>query len=187
MIKNLFKSLILIVMIWFVGFIFFNRHINAYVIDEETHTDAIVVLTGGRNRIPEAVSLLNDGKAEKLFISGVPKDVSLDEISKRKDIQITTDREIALDNKSTNTIENAIEACGWMENNNIGSIRLVTSNYHIPRALEEFKAQNGNIIIIAHPVYSENVSKNPFDSWHIFALIASEYNKFLYVYLKYLL
>ena len=71
-----------------------------------------------------------------------------------------------------------------MEKNNISSIRLVTSNYHIPRSLEEFYAQNQNLQIVVHPVYSENISKKWWKSWGSFLLIASEYNKFLYVWLS---
>jgi len=173
-------------LVWLFGLVWFNTRINAYEADTTTHTDAIVVLTGGRNRIAEAVNLLNDGLADKLFISGVPRDVSLRDISKREDVHIATTREIALDKKSTNTIENATEACAWIADNNIKSIRLVTSNYHIPRAWEEFNALNHDILIIPHAVYSDKVTSNVFSNWGTFALIASEYNKFLYAYLKHL-
>jgi uncharacterized SAM-binding protein YcdF (DUF218 family) len=168
---------------WLAGLAWFGRSINAYVVDGSTRTDAIVVLTGGRNRIPEAVELLNGGMADRLFISGVQKDISLREISRRGDVRISTDREITLDNRSTNTIENAVEASSWIRENNIGSIRLVTSNYHIPRSLREFRAMNPELKIVVHPVYSENVSADYFGNWGTFSLIASEYNKFLYVYL----
>lgn len=186
MIKLGINGLIFLVLAWLVGFYYFNQHINSYQIDHTTHTDAIVVLTGGRNRIPEAVKLLNKAQADKLFISGVEKNVSLKAISERADVVISTDREITLDKKSTNTIQNAIEASQWIKDNHIKTIRLVTSNYHIPRSLEEFKAKNKGVKIIIHPVYSQNVAKNPFANWGSFTMLASEYNKFLYVYIKYL-
>ena len=186
MFRLFIKSVTFFSMAWLIGLIFFNRCINSYIIDDSTHTDAVIALTGGRNRIPEAVNLLNQGKADKLFISGVQKDISLKEIASRKDVIISTDREITVDNKSKNTIENAIETTQWIEKNDIKSIRLVTSNYHIPRSLEEFKANNKNITILIHPVYSEKVSPNLFKNWGTFSLIASEYNKFIFVYFKYL-
>lgn len=169
---------------WAIGLAFFSYKIFNYKIDNETKVDAIVVLTGGRNRIPEAVNLLNKGLGKKLLISGVEKNVSLDEISQRKDVNINTSREIVLDKVSLNTVENAIESLDWIKKNNIQSIRLVTSNYHIPRSLEEFKSRRDNLKIIINPVYSEKVSREYWKNWGSFALIASEYNKFLYAYVR---
>lgn len=170
--------------LWFAGFLAFNYRINHYPSPDDRRTEAIIALTGGRHRIAEAVRLLNEGKADKLFISGVEKNISLQDIGRRKDVKIKTDREIQLGNMSTNTVENAIETREWLEKNKISSIRLVTSNYHIPRSLEEFYAQNQNLQIIVHPVYSENISKKWWKNWGSFLLIASEYNKFLYVWLS---
>lgn len=168
---------------WFAGFAAFAGKINDYQTDETTKTDAIVVLTGGRNRISEAVRLWDKGLADKLFISGVEKNTSLDAISKRQAVIFTRRKGILLDRKSTNTIENAIETQLWMEQNDIKSIRLVTSNYHMPRSIEEFYFQNPDMKIIVHPVYSDFVAKEWWKSARSFYLIASEYNKFLYVWL----
>ena len=166
------------------GMIGFGYTIYHFKTDETQKTDAIVVLTGGRNRISEAVELLNSGAAEKLLISGVAEETSLEALKKREDVNVTTSREIILDKKSTNTVENAIEAVSWVKKNNFKSIRLVTSNYHIPRSMAEFRANNRNLKILAHPVYSDRVEQKWWKSWHSFVLIASEYNKFLYVWLK---
>ena len=122
--------------------------------------------------------------AKKLFISGVSKGISLNDLSQRTDITIRTQREITLDDRSTNTIENAIEAAEWIEKNNISSIRLVTSNYHLLRSEQEFRARRPGLKIILHPVYSENVSTRWWRNLGSFALVASEYNKFLIVWLR---
>lgn len=173
----------LVLCIWFAGFAAFAGKINGYQTDETTKTDAIVVLTGGRNRISEAVKLWDKGLADKLFISGVEKNTSLDAISKRQAVTFTRRKGILLDRKSTNTIENAYETQLWMEQNSIKSIRLVTSNYHMPRSIEEFYFQNPGMEIIVHPVYSDFVAKEWWKNARSFYLIASEYNKFLYVWL----
>lgn len=180
--KILLFGCIFAVIAWFGGFILFANKINHYPKDENTQTDAIVVLTGGRNRISEAVRLWDLGLADKLFISGVEKNTSLDDISKRQAVTFTKRKGILLDKKSTNTIENAIETQLWMKQNNINSIRLVTSNYHLPRSIEEFYFQNPTMKIIVHPVYSDFVAKEWWKSIRSFYLIASEYNKFLYVW-----
>lgn len=182
--KVVFYLLLLGICVWLGGMIGFGYTINHLKTDEKQKTDAIVVLTGGRNRISEAVQLLNAGAAEKLLISGVAEETSLEALKKREDVKVTTSREIILDKKSTNTVENAIEASAWVKKNHFNSIRLVTSNYHLPRSMAEFRANNKNLKILAHPVYSDRVEQNWWKSWHSFQLIASEYNKFLYVWIK---
>ena len=101
--------------VWLGGMIGFGYTINHLRTDPDVKTDAIVVLTGGRNRIGEAVRLLNRGSAEQLLISGVSRGTSLETMKKRQDVKITTSREITLDEKSTNTVENAIEAAAWVK------------------------------------------------------------------------
>lgn len=168
--------------IWLIGFAFFAYKINHYPLDNETKTEVIVVLTGGRYRISEGVKLLNSGMARELFISGVEKNTSLAEIGKKQAIDFQNGREISVDKKSTNTVENAEETRQWLKKHHIKSIRLVTSNYHMPRSLTEFRYQNPELVMIPHPVFSDYVDKKWWRSIKSFYLIASEYNKFLYVY-----
>lgn len=182
--RKLLYIFFFLVMVWFGGFIAFDHAINNITDDKNTKTEAIVVLTGGRNRIAEAVKLLNNAMAEKLFISGVFRGISLKQLENRQDIKVTTSREITLDEKSTNTVENAIEANAWIKQNQINQIRLVTSNYHLPRSLIEFKLQNRDLVIVPHPVYSDKVARQWWKSPHSFGLLLLEYNKFLFVWLK---
>ena len=165
-----------IICIWSAGLFLFANKINSYGIDNNSLTDAIVVLTGGRNRIAVGVELLENSFSDKLFISGVSKNVKLEDLEKKIN-------KIEIGYKASNTIENAREVLDWIVANNINSIRLVTSNYHILRSLEEFKAHNNNVTIIPHPVYSPNVSKEWWKNWGTFRLLFMEYNKFLCVYI----
>lgn len=184
--KNLAKfsgfALLVLAAFWMLGLCFFAYSINHYQTDYTTHTQAIVVLTGGRNRISEAIKLLNQGLADKLFISGVEKNTSLKDICDMHDIPMP-EKQVLLEKKSTNTIENAIETHAWLKKNSISSIRLVTSNYHLPRSIQEFQYQNSKLRIIPHPVFSDYVAKEWWTKTRSFCLIASEYNKFLYVWL----
>ena len=168
-----------ILLLWFFGLGVFDYKINHFVTDSKTKTDAIVVLTGGRNRLSEAVKLLNAGLSERLFVSGVQKNISLQELEKRSDIMVETDSKITLDKIASNTFENARETNKWLEENNIKSIRLVTSNYHILRSLVEFRRWNKQVKIILHPVYSEKVATSWWRSLDSFYFLAQEYNKFL--------
>lgn len=171
---------------WFGGFVWFAHYINSYDIDTNTKTDAIIVLTGGRNRISEGIRLLNDNLADKLFISGVPTDISIKQIEKQANITADDESKIELGRKAKNTLENAIETEEWIKKNNIKSIRLVTSSYHIPRSLQEFiiyVTMGNDLEVILNPIYSPNVNHNWWKSWGTFRLLIMEYNKFLVVYL----
>lgn len=171
---------------WCLGFVYFAHYINSYEIDKTTKTDAIVVLTGGRNRILEGIQLLNENLADKLFISGVPENITISQIEKQAKIKADDETKIELGRKAKNTIENAIEAEEWIKKNNIKSIRLVTSSYHIPRSLQEFiiyVTKENDLKVILNPIYSPNVNIKWWKSWGTFRLLVMEYNKFLVVYI----
>ena len=182
--KFIIISIFGILTVWFIGFILFVRAIYAYPTDTDTHTEAIIALTGGRNRIAEAIKLFNNKKSEKLFISGVGKNTSLRLIEKQNKIHVNNNEDVSIGKEATNTIGNAKETKDWLDRHNIKSIRLVTSNYHLPRSSIEFRSINPDIEIIEHPVYSEKIRKKWWKSWHTFSLIFAEYNKFLYVYVR---
>ena len=171
---------------WCLGFVYFAHYINSYEIDKTTKTDAIIVLTGGRNRILEGIQLLNENLADKLFISGVPENITISQIENQAKIKADDESKIELGRKAKNTIENAIEAEEWIKKNNIKSIRLVTSSYHIPRSLQEFiiyVTKENDLKVILNPIYSPNVNIKWWKSWGTFRLLVMEYNKFLVVYI----
>lgn len=182
--KFLIYSGICFFILWLGGLIKFAWQINHYQNINQQKTDAIIALTGGRNRIVEAVKLLEQGKADRLFISGVGKDISLQNIQQTQRLSIPPQRPIDIGHKASNTVENAQETGEWVRQNNIKSIRLVTSNYHVARSLLEFREQNPQLEIVVHPVYSEMIEKKWWTSWQTFSLIFKEYNKFLYVYIR---
>ncbi len=182
--KIFFISSCIVIFAWLGGFVFFAKRINSYPIDTTSHTGAIIALTGGRHRIAEATDLLNKGLADKLFISGVDKHISLDNIARKQKLKNLPKHKITLGQKAVDTEGNATETTTWLKQHDIHSIRLVTSNYHVDRSIVEFRAQNPDLTIIPHPVYSEHVSKKWWTTWHTFSLIFAEYNKFLYVYIR---
>ena len=187
MIRALSKIADLVVfigIIWFSGFCLFNRKINSYPLDYTTKTDAIVALTGGTNRIFESIKILNEGLSDKLFISGVSEKTTIKDIQKAAKIQALDESKITLGKKAHNTIENASEAFEWIKDNDVEYIRLVTSYYHIPRSLQEFKLYGLRKKILPHPVYSQNVPREWWKNWGTFKLIASEYNKYAVVYIR---
>lgn len=178
-----FAFLFWLFVIWSIGLIWFNYKINHYPEDSITKTDAIVVLTGGRNRIAEGIKLLNMNLADKLFISGVKKNVTVKAIEKQCGVKAQKPAKIELGYQATNTVENAAEISSWVKKNKIKSLRFITSNYHILRGLEELSVYKMPIKIIAHPVYSERVAKKWWQSLGSFKLIVWEYNKFLWTWM----
>ena len=182
--KALLVLSVFLIILWFVGFNIFCYHIHNYQQETTTHTDALIVLTGGRHRITTAAKLYNRNLADKMFISGVNKTVSLHEIEERNNIEFYNKNQVYLGRQARNTIGNAQESIAWIMANNIRSIRLVTSNYHIPRSLLEFKTLLPDLQIIVYPVYSEKVLKKWWKSWRTFVLISTEYNKYLYAFVR---
>ncbi|MBR2137023.1 MAG: YdcF family protein [Alphaproteobacteria bacterium] len=169
---------------WLCGFFGFDHAINHFQTDISTKTDAIVVVTGGRNRISEGIRLLNEHLSEKLFISGVAKATNVQDILDKSFVKTEYKDKIELGYQATNTIENASEIARWIRKNHIRSMRFVTSNYHVPRSLAELSAYHKTVKIIIHPVYSENVAHNWWQSWGTCRLFAAEYNKFLFVIIR---
>lgn len=118
----------------------------------EQRTDAIIVLTGGKKRIDEGISLLGRNLSDRLFISGVNKGTGLNDLTGGKDAPCC----ITLGYRAEDTIGNADEARTWVRENNIRSIRLVTSNYHMARARLEFDRAIPELTIYDHPILNDD-------------------------------
>ncbi len=104
----------------------------------EGRTDGIVALTGGAQRIGDAIDLLAAGYGRRLLITGVNERTSREEIARLN----PTQRQLIaccvdLDYRARNTIGNAIETRRWMRTHHFSTVAVVTSNYHMPRTLVE--------------------------------------------------
>jgi uncharacterized SAM-binding protein YcdF (DUF218 family) len=135
----------------------------------DQRTDGIVVLTGGSARLSTAIRLLDAGLAERLLISGVSTGASKASLAQslsqslpehllarpdRPGIDVPALFECCVDLgfEATDTAGNAVEALAWAMGRDMHSLRLVTANYHMPRALVEFRRLAGNTTILPHPV-----------------------------------
>lgn len=175
---------ILVAGLWASGLFWFVKTAREYqnTPAQTMETDAIVVLTGGSNRLPTGFELLEQGKAEKLFISGVYQGVEVAELMKLwKDLP---DKRleccVVLGYEANNTTGNAAETAAWLEKENYKSFYLVTATYHMKRALLEFDDLAKNHTIIPYPVTPEGLDMN---SWWRHPpskkLVIREYNKYL--------
>jgi len=180
--KILLYIFVFFTVIWGIGFLVFAHKINHLKANEyDIKADAIIVLTGGKNRIKEGANMLENNMADRMFISGVPKNVSVDSLIKEHDISESVKEKIELGKAAHTTLENAMETREWIVENQIKSIYLVTSNYHTPRSLAEFEEYNPDVKIYSAPVFSDNIAKKWWSKLGTSRLIFSEYNKFLFV------
>jgi len=69
-----------VLLAWMTGLIWFSAMLPAEVRDPARETDAIVVLTGGSGRVTQGLALLAEGRAKKLFVSGVYRGVDVQEL-----------------------------------------------------------------------------------------------------------
>lgn len=118
--------------------------------------DGIVVLTGGAQRVPDAIALLLNGHGQRLLISGVYEKSSKEEIARAAGVSAAAlECCVDLDKRARNTIGNAIQTRRWAEAHGFRSLVVVTSNYHLPRTLEEFRHTLRNVTIHGVPVVAD--------------------------------
>ncbi len=167
--------------LWLGGLVWFAEQVAAPVADGITRTDAIVVLTGGSDRLSTGFRLLADDRADKLFVSGVHRDVLVADLVDRGRLGPA---ELAccvvLGYRARDTVGNARESAQWVRQEGFASLRLVTANYHMPRSLMEFRRALPGVRIVPHPVAPATVRMERWWRWPGTAsLLATEYSKYL--------
>jgi len=166
---------------WLAGLGWFLHQGFSAAADPGTETDAIVVLTGGRLRLESGVDLLEAGKAHKMFVSGVNQRVDREALLRiLGPLPNSASCCIVLGHEADNTFGNARETAGWMRHEGYRSLRLVTSWYHMPRSLLEFRRAIPEVVLVAHPVFPAHASA---ERWwtraHAATLVIGEYHKYL--------
>ncbi len=171
---------VLLVGAWLAGLLWFAATIPRDVADTASHTDAIVVLTGGSERIATGMALLADGLAERLFVSGVGEQVDPgDLVGRARSLPPDLAEKIVVGRAAGDTPGNAIETAAWARAEQIHSLRLVTAAYHMRRSLLEFHNAMPGIAIIPHAVFPANVKAQWWRYPGTARLIAGEYTKFI--------
>lgn len=178
--KTILLLLFALLLLWLGGFAWFVMF-SAFLPPadpSEEKTDAVVVLTGGDMRIETGLNLYAEGLAPNLFISGVHPDVTKFEIMQMwKGYGSLPECCLTLGYHATTTAENAQEIKEWIGPLGYRSIRLVTANYHMPRALLEVTYALPGIKIIPHPIVQPDLK--PSQEW-FWRLMAIEYHKTLF-------
>ncbi|MBL9029471.1 MAG: YdcF family protein [Caedimonas sp.] len=171
------------------GLVWFGMTLPTKVSNPFQKTDAIVVLTGGVDRIDTALDLMRHHRAQKLLISGVNPQTTLKDILATVSVahQNLKPSDIDLDYRSDNTFENAQQAARWIREHHFRSVRLVTAHYHIRRSLLEFFQTLPDIEIIAHPVVPRIFQKKEWiQDFGAVAVLCREYHKYMGVLLRHI-
>ena len=164
----------------------FIASLDRYEREPGARTDAIVALTGGAERIGDAIDLLAKGYGRRLLITGVNEKTSRDEIARlnpgqRRFFECCVD----LDYRARNTIGNAIETRRWMQGHRFRSLIVVTSNYHMPRTLAELDHALPEARKVPYAVVP--TSFDPETWWQsptAAKLLVTEYVKFVLVWVR---
>jgi uncharacterized SAM-binding protein YcdF (DUF218 family) len=141
--------------------------------------DGIVVLTGGSERISAAVRLLEKKSAKRLLITGVHPATTRTRLRRLVKADASLFKCcVDLDRRAPDTRGNAAEAAQWATSNKFKSLAVVTSDYHILRAMIEFSRAMPEVGLVAYPV-SGSDSGDPTRSATTFRLWLNEYIKYL--------
>ena len=162
------------------GFVWFVSRVPADEIPLDRNADGIVVLTGGASRINDAIELLAAGRGQRLLISGAnPTTHPIDILRLNPEFERWIRCCVDFD-RSVNTLGNAIETRRWAQSRGFRSLIVVTSSYHMPRAMAEIAHQLPDVALIPFPVISDRRNG---DSWWTneaaTRLLVSEYLKYL--------
>jgi uncharacterized SAM-binding protein YcdF (DUF218 family) len=167
------------------GFWWFIGRVPRDEIALDRTADGIVVVTGGASRIVDAVELLSAGRGRRLLISGVHPATTSRELQRLMPeygqlIACCVD----LDHDAINTVGNAVETRLWARTQGFHSLIVVTSNYHMPRAMAELAWHMPSVELIPFPVVTEKMRNESW--WNVGAarLLVGEYLKFMFAQVR---
>ncbi|MHC2337747.1 YdcF family protein [Bradyrhizobium sp. USDA 4454] len=164
-----------------VGFIGFLSQLRGVETDPPHNADGIVVLTGGSSRVSDAMELLAAGYGKRLLISGVHPTNDAGDISRSvPDSKGLMSCCVDLDRSAVNTRSNAAETRRWARERGFKSLIVVTSNYHMPRAIVELSHAMPEVTLIPFAVIGDKWRDEPWwTSGGTFRLLLSEYAKYV--------
>ena len=160
----------MVLLAYVIGFILFTVTLGRPAADDAPATDAIIVLTGGPNRIEYAFAALKKRDGKRLLVSGTDPAVTKKDLVRRLGgnaalINCCVD----LGSESYDTRSNAEEAARWLAKHRYRSFRLVTSDWHMRRARYDFGGLGDKYRLIPDAVRSEPN----------FMTLFGEYNKYV--------
>jgi uncharacterized SAM-binding protein YcdF (DUF218 family) len=169
------------------GFVGFLSQLRGAESEPAQTADGIVVLTGGSSRVSDAMELLAGGYGKRLLISGVHPTNDVSDISRSlpDNNQSLLACCVDLDRSAVNTRSNAAETRRWAHERGFKSLIVVTSNYHMPRAIAEMSHAMPDIALIPFAVVGDKWRDEPWwTSGATVRLLLSEYVKYVAVEMR---
>ncbi|MCW5731374.1 MAG: YdcF family protein [Alphaproteobacteria bacterium] len=184
--RRLLGLLAVAALLWLGALVRFIADLPREVTEPARHTDAIVVFTGGPQRVAAGLALLQAGQARRLLISGVHPGTS------KSDIQAATNMPmdlllccVDLGFVAANTTGNAVETAAWVRRAGAYSLRVVTASYHMPRSLVELQRRLPEVELVPHPVFPPHFNLDRWWHWPgTAALLFEEGNKYIFALLR---
>ena len=166
------------------GFLWFLRAAAAPPADPERRTDGIAVLTGGAERVETGLRLLLADGAARLIVSGAHRDATLADLVRgaglAPEVADGVAGRVTLGRAAASTRGNAAEIAAWAREGGIGSVRVVTAGYHMPRALLELRrAMPPDAALLPHPVVPAPLRAPAAGGPRVWRLLVSEYLKLI--------
>lgn len=164
------------------GFCVFANHVGTSVAATSLPADAVVVLTGGEDRIAAGLHLIEARIGRRLLVSGVNRNIGSPLDLSRKIGGNAAMYKCCVDigHDALDTIGNADEARAWAQAKRFRSLIVVTSAYHMPRSLAEFAIAMPTVKLIPHAVPSRHYHLA--DWWRhpaTIRMLIGEYTKYL--------
>lgn len=153
-------------LVWALGFLWFTVALPQPA--DTMTTDAVIVPTGGAGRIAQGLQVLDDGLAERMLVSGVDPEVTAEEFAAEFEVDETRmECCVALGFAAVDTRSNAAETAQWVEDNDVTSLRLVTTDWHMRRAAGELdRTLPASVKVVRDAVPSEPSMANLFLEYH---------------------
>lgn len=167
--RGIFRRLLsLLLVMWALGFIWFAMTLPRPA-EANARTDGIVALTGGGGRIPHALRLLERGTAKRLLVSGVDREVRPREFAAEYKVPSgQMECCITLGYDAVDTRSNALETARWIKDHKLKSIRVVTTDWHMRRAIFDISEEAPKETVIVEDAVVSRPS---------FRVLFLEYNK----------
>ena len=182
--KKYLFLIILLFIVLIIDYSFFYKKIFNYK-NNLNYNYNFIVLTGGDNIVKKSLKIFFSikNKNKNLFISGVGQGFNKKTLKKltqnNPNYNRIIDCCIQIEGISRNTFSNAVESLKWVKSKKINSFVLLTNNYHMPRAILEFKSIFKDILITPYVFIDENKIW-----WKTKINYISEYFKYKLTYLR---
>jgi uncharacterized SAM-binding protein YcdF (DUF218 family) len=178
--RRLVRVVLALLLVLGAGFAWFLAEAASVPQPPLARTDAIIVLTGGSERVETGLRLLEEGAAPRLLVSGVGQRATLGEFARAHGREpAALAGRVTLGHAATTTIGNAAEAAAYAREHRLRSLRVVTAGYHMPRAMLELGRAVPGVTLVPHPIQPAALRDGSMTAWRAWTLRIGEYLKYL--------